>query len=436
MQVDITKLPKSKIQIKIKLSGEEFSPYLIEAIKEISKNLDISGFRPGKVPLEVAKEKISEEQILEEAANIALNKKFSKIVQDRKLKILGSPKAEIKKISREEFESLIEVAIFPEAELPDYKKIAKTEPKNKVNIKSEEVKDSLSRLQKSRAKYVRVSRPAEKGDQIEIDYEIRSGGVKIGNGDIKNQKIILGENSGGEQKETFIPGFEKNLISMKEKEEKEFSIHVPSDFWKKELQRKLLDFRVKMTGVFKIELLEINDEFAVSLGEFKNLKSLENSILEGIKAEKENEEKIRWQNSVLEKISKESKIELPDILVEKERDRMLEEFKKRTGDMGLSFETYLLHLKKTIEDLKNDFLSEAEKKVRILLCIYKISEEENIKAEEKEIEEEMNKIIKKSPELTRKIQDQKNFKSYLEESIMQKKTISFLQKIADSSEEK
>jgi len=426
MEVQIENLPKSKIKIKLGLTGEEFSPYLLKATENLAKTLNLPGFRPGKVPAEIAKEKLNESDILEEAANIALNDTFPKIVEEKKLRVLGRPQAKIEKISRQEFEASIEVSLFPKIELPDWKKIAKEESQEEIKIEEKEVEDALSYLQKSRAKYIKVFEPAAKGKQVEVDYEIRNAGVKIENGDIRGQKFILGENS-KEGGSIFIPGFEEKLLGMRENEEKEFSLMAPSNFWQKELQGKPLDFKVKMKGVFKVDTPEMNDEFARSMGKFKDKEDLQKNISEGILEEKRQGEKIRWQSAVLGKIAKESKIDLPDILIEEERDAMIDDLKKRIEQMGLSFEQYLLHLKKSIDDLKKELLPEAEKRVRMLLCIYEIAKKENIKIEEKEIEEEINKILKQHPEMAGEIMSQEEtLKSYLREQILQKKVVDLL----------
>jgi len=214
---------------------------------------------------------------------------------------------------------------------------------------------------------------------------------------------------------------------MAENEEKEFSLIAPPDFWQKEFRGKPLDFKVKMKGVFQVEMPEINDEFAQSLGKFKNKEELEKSISEGIFAEKEDKEKARWQTAVLEKIASEAKIDLPDILIEEERDAMIEDLKRRIEGMGLSFENYLLQIKKSLEDFKKDFLPEAEKRVKILLCIYEIAKNENIKVEEREIEEEINKILKQHPEMVDEIKaEEENLKNYLREQILQRKVLNLL----------
>lgn len=431
MNINITNLPKSKVKIDINLSDDEFSLYLTEATEELSKTIEISGFRPGKAPQKIVEEKIGKDKVLEEAVNIALNKTFPKIVEEKKLRVLGQPQAKVdfpKLKNTGNFSAEIEAALFPEINLPDWKKIAKDEELKEIKVEKKEVSDSLFWLQKSRAKYTRKLSGAEKGDQVEIDYEIRSGGVKIENGEIKNQKIILGE-------EKLLPDFEKNLIGMKEMDEKIFSLKCPENFWKKELKGKVLDFKVKIKSIFKVEVPEANDDFARSLGNFKDLDELKENILKGIEIEKTEIEKRRWQSVVIEKIASRAEIEIPEVLIEEQRNQMIDDLRKTVEEqMGVSLEEHLSRLKKTLEDLKNDFWKEAEKRLRITFCIYDIAQKENIYVEEEEIDKEIEQAIQRYPQIIeeiKKTQEKNKFRDFIREKILEKKVFNLLDESRD-----
>lgn len=422
MDVEIQELPKSRVEIKVKLSGEEFSPYLTIGARELSKDLNIAGFRPGKAPLNLIEKKVGEKRILDEGAKIAINRTFPKIVEDKKLEILGHPTANIQRLSREELEASIEAIILPRVELPPWREVVKAEPQNKIEVKEKETEEALKQLQKSRAKLIRKTGSAQKGDLVQVDYETRNGGVKIENGDVKDQKIVLGEGK-------LLPGFEDNMVGVKEGEERKISLKAPHNFWKKELRGKNLDLTVKTKSIFKVELPEITDEWAISLGKFQNLNHLKENLVQGIKAEKEEAERKRWESIVLKKISQETKIDLPDILVERERDQMINNLKTKVEEMGVSFEDYLLRLKKSLEELRKDFLSEAEKRVKIILSLYQVAKEEKIEVKEGDIKAETNEILARNPNIAKEFQDkekEKNFKAYLKENILQKKVLNFL----------
>lgn len=257
--------------------------------------------------------------------------------------------------------------------------------KNKLEVKKKEIKKTLDYLQNSRAKIITVNRPAKKGDRAEIDFEVRHNRVKIENGASKNHPLILGQNR-------FLPGFEKELEGMKTGEEKEFSL-------------KNFDIKVKMNLVQQRDLPNINDEFAKSLGNFESLNALKKSIKEGLLKEKEIKEKQRIRIELIEKVAQESEMEIPSALVEQEIEKMLVEFKTSITGLGLDFETYLKEVnpspsaeggrvKKTIDDLKKDWQGQAEKRVRIGLCLGEIAERENIEVTDEEIKERINQDLK------------------------------------------
>jgi len=262
--------------------------------------------------------------------------------------------------------------------------------KNKLEVKEEEVKKALDYLQNSRAKIITVNRPAKKGDRLEIDFEVRQVGAKIENGTSKNHPLILGRGN-------FLPGFEEKLEGMKSGQEKKFSLKAPTDWPNQKIANKNLDFKVKMNLVQERELPKIDDGFAKSLGNFDSLEALKKSIKEGLFGEKEIKEKQRVRMEMIEKIAQDSKIKVTDMLIKEEIEKMINEFRISIKNIGLDFDTYLKEIKKTIEDLKKDWYKEAEKRVRISLCLREIAKKENIEVGEEEVKEKINEDLKHYP---------------------------------------
>lgn len=262
--------------------------------------------------------------------------------------------------------------------------------KNRLEVKEEETRKALDYLQNSRAKIITVNRPAKKNDRVEIDFEVRQAGVKLEDGTSKNHPLILGQGR-------FLPGFEKKLEGMKSGEEKEFSLKTPADWPIQKIANKNLDFRVKMNLVQERDLPALDDEFAKSLGNFESLNNLKKSIREGILKEKEIKERERIRIELIEKVAQESEIEAPDILIRQEIEKMLAEFRASITSLGLDFEIYLRESKKTIDDLKKDWQKQAEKRVRIALCLREIAEKENIEVSDEEVKEQINEDLKHYP---------------------------------------
>jgi trigger factor len=308
-------------------------------------------------------------------------------------------------------------------QLADYKGIKVK--KNKLKVEKTEVDDSLDYLRRSRAKIITVNRPAEKGNRLEIDFEVRHGGAKIENGTSNNHPLILGEGR-------FLPGFEKELEGMSAGEEKNFSLKAPKDWPDKRVAEKSLDFKVKMNLVQERQIPELNDEFAKSLGNFASLETLKESVSGGLLGEKEAKEKQRIRIELIEKVAENSKIELPENLIDEELEKMINEFKFSITGLGLDFDKYLQEINKTIPELKKEWKNQAEKRLRIAACLKAIAEKENVEVGDEEVENKINEELKNYPnvEEVKKNIDLKALRVYTKEVLRNEKVLGLLEKEA------
>lgn len=374
----------------IEVPPEEWREFIDEAAGELSRDLKIEGFRPGHAPLNLIEQKIGMGHILEHAAEHCAQKSYIRAILDNKIEAIGKPEISVIKIAKDNpFEFKAKVAVMPEVQLPDYKKIAHDlqEEKKGVTVTSEEIEKSIEWLQKSRAKYITVPRACAMGDRVEIDFEGECEGQKLAELASKNHPAILG-------KGYFMPGFEENIIGMKEGEEKVFNLKFSEDFEYKHMAGKSVSFKTKMNLVQKEELSEINDDFAKSLGNFNDLSALKDSLREGLKIEKENAEKDRWRTKAIEKISGDSKMEIPQILLESEQKRMMDDLRSKISQIGLKYEQYLERFKKTESEILAEIEREAKKRVAAFLTIREIAKKEKIEPTEEEISEEANKALR------------------------------------------
>ena len=418
MKTEIKKLPKSQIEILFEVSAEEFQKFIEKAIFELGKDLEVEGFRKGKVPKEILKKEISREKIFNKAMEMAVRENYFRAVFENKIEPISKPEIEILP-AKEGLFFKATFSILPEIILPDYKKIA-TEVKGKeIFVEGKEIEDALLYLQKSRAKFIFENRPAKKGDFVEIEFQ----SPQIEDGLKRKDNFILGEGH-------FAFGFENNLEGMALGQEKDFSLKFPENYFQKNLAGKLIDFKVRMISVQKMELPEINDQFAKSLGRFENLENLKKSISQGIKIEKENHESQRIRGEILEKINKETKAEIPEVLVETEKRRMLEDLKNLVSErLKITFEEYLTKIQKTEKELLDSFSAEAGKKVKIALILREISKREKIEVSEEEMKIAINEFLKNYPvEKTKKL-DLDQLKSYYEEAIRNEKALQMLENL-------
>lgn len=391
MKVNTKRLSSNQVEIEVEIPAPRTGVYFDLAASELSKDMKVDGFRPGKVPAEIVEREKGSQELYNQAANLAIQKTLPKAILDNEIEIVGQPEIQVTQIARGN--PMKYKAIFwmiPEVLLGKYKEIRVK--RKKLKVEDREVDKSLEYLQKSRVKLVTVNRPARSGDRLEIDFSTRLGGVKVENGESKNHPLILGE-------ARFMPGFEKELEGMKTGEEKRFSLKAPKEWPQKNLAGKNLDFQVKLNLVQERDIPRLSDEFVKSLGDFKSLDQFKKSIKEGIFQEKELKEKERIRAEIIERIADSSKIDMPEVLVVLELDKMVNELRASVGDMGLDFDKYLSQIKKTVDDLKKEWKVQAEKRARISLVLRAIAKKEKIEVVDDEVKERINETLGHYPNI-------------------------------------
>jgi trigger factor len=234
---------------------------------------------------------------------------------------------------------------------------------------------------------VAVNRPAQKNDQLQIDFEVYKDGVAIEGGTARDHSVIIGK--GG-----FIPGFEDNLIGLEANQEKEFDLDFPGDYHQKHLAGVKANFKVKIKLVQERQVPEIDDNFASGIGKFKNLEELRKNLEEGIEREKEHRDKTIWQDKIVKKLIENTKTEIPEVLIESEVSRMEQELESSIAQMGLDKKTYFQQLKTTEENIKKQWRDkDAQDRVKAGLALREISRKKKIEPTKEEIEMRINQIL-------------------------------------------
>lgn len=388
MKIELKSLPKSQIELSIELTSDDMEPYLDSAAKAISAQNPIKGFRPGFAPKDVVAREYGEEKLKNVAAENAVNQSLEMAVSRQKLDAIGEPKVSDVNKDGDGLSYKAVLSVIPKVDPGDYKKIKI--PLEKFEVEDKEIDDVLENLRKSRAENTPVSRPAEKGDKLEIDFTVKKGDVKIDGGDSKQHPIILGENH-------FIAGFEDNLIGMKENESKSFSLITPQNYHDQNIAGQKLDFEVKVHQVQERKIPELSDEFAKTLGRFVSVQDLKNNVSEGLRMEKETKARDERRAKITEALVKNISVELPDELVRIELNKMFMELSESLGRMNLTLENYLNHIGKTPEELKKDWDPQAVKRVKAALALKEIAKRENIEVSDHEIEERLSQILRNAP---------------------------------------
>lgn len=427
-------LPRSEVEIEVTVPVAEWEPSIKKAAELISQEVKIEGFRPGKAPFDVVKSKVGEMKILERAAELAARKVYPEVVAKEfpddgsRGTPIGQPSVTITKLAvGNDLMLKVVAALLPVIDLPDYAVLAKRVAKERkpVLVSDEEVTKALNWLREARAVYTSVERVAGKDDRVEIDYEIRSGGVKIEGGESKNHPLIIGKGK-------FIPGFEDELIGMKKGEEKSFTLAVPADWYQSGIAGKSIEAKVLMGGVEEARVPDLTDEFAKGLGGFGDVLALTKSIRDGLMTEKEGEEDKRIKNRIIEAIAKETKFEVPEILIQSEIEKMARELKHGIEHMGLSWETYLSQIKKSPEELVLAWRPDAEKRARIALVIREIGTREHIEPAGEEIEARTRQYLAqfKTPDEAAKNIDPREIREYTRGVLRNEMVFERLEKLA------
>ncbi len=388
----IKKLEGSKIEFKASVFWQDWEKYLDVAAAETSHEIKIEGFRPGKAPRKIVEQKVGIEILINKAAQKAVEKSYTDLVMAEKLNIIGRPEITIEEIKeKQDLRYKVVAAIMPEIEIgekykKEIKKINAEHKEKSAEVSEDELQLELEKLAASRVKLVTVRREAQSGDSAEIDFKVLIDGKPIKGGESLNHPLIIG-------KGVFIPGFEENIIGLKEGEEKEFELAFPPDYHKKDLAAKKAVFQVKMKLVQARETPEVNDDFAKSLGKFENLEGLKKSVRHGMEGENRQKMKEKKRAEFIERILDHSKVDLPEVLVRGEINQMMQEFEQQLSMMGMNLEQYLSRINKEKTELEKDWEPQAQKRVKSAMALEKIAKMENISAESEEIEAEMNKTL-------------------------------------------
>jgi len=422
MQVTKKDLEKSQVELLVELTPEEFAPYIEKGAAKVSEKVKIEGFRPGKAPLDILKQKVGEMTILEEAAHIAIAKTIDDIIEQNTMDrmAVGQPKVEITKLAPgNPMEYKVVIAIMPTVALGKYKdlKVKQTE----VKVEEVDILKTLKELQEMRVKEVISEEGVGDGDKVLVDIEMFMDKVPVEGGQTKDLAVIIGKNY-------FVGGFDKELLGAKTGEERKFSLPFPDDHHQKNLAGKMVDFQVKIASVYKRELPEITDEFAVGF-RFKDLDDLKKTLKENILTDRTQQAETKAEIEMLDKVASDTKFgDLPESMVESETHHMMHEVEDNLERQGGKMEDYLQNLGKTKNEFVLDLLPNAVKRVKTALVMKEIGTVEKLEISEAEIDKKLDELReehKENKELEKMAKD-KAYRRYLGNVLQNEKVLAKL----------
>ena len=410
----------NEVKLEITVKAEKFD----EAIKKVyfksAKYFNIPGFRKGKAPMNIVEKYYGKEIFYEDAFNEVAGEALDEAVKENKLEVVSRPDIEVTQI--EKGKDLIFTAIMqtkPEAELGKYKgiEIKKVE----YNVSDEDIEHELGHMQEHNSRLITIEdRPVEKGDIATIDFEGFVDGKAFEGGKAEGHDLEIGSN-------TFIPGFEDQVIGMKIDEEKDINVKFPDEYFSKDLAGKDATFKVKVHEIKKKELPKLDDEFAKDVSEFDTLKELKEDIKN--KQQKQNEEKVKYetQDAVIKALCENVKVDIPSGMVEMEIDNMIKDIEQRLSYQGLKLEQYLQMMGKTNEDMRKEYEPQAIEGIKSRLALEAVIKAEKIEATDKEIDEKMKEMAKNyGKEDDKEFLKNENVRNYIKQGIESEKAIDFL----------
>ena len=422
------KVEKTKNANEIKLEITVEAAKFDEAIKKVyfksAKYFNIPGFRKGKAPMQIVEKYYGKEIFYEDAFNEVAGEALDEAVKENKLEVVSRPDIEVEQIEKGKdlkFSAIMQTK--PEAEVSKYKGIEIK--KIEYNVTDEDINHELGHMQEHNSRLISIEdRPVESGDIATIDFEGFVDGKAFEGGKAENHDLEIGSN-------TFIPGFEDQIIGMKIDEEKDVVVKFPEEYFSKDLAGKDAVFKVKVHEIKKKELPKLDDEFAKDVSEFDTLKELKADIK--AKQEKQNEERAKYetQEAVVKALCENVKVQIPSGMVEMEIDNMLRDIEQRLSYQGLKLEQYLQMMGKTMEDMRKEYEPQAINGIKSRLALEAVIKAEKIEATDKEIDEKMKEMAKNyRKENDEEFLKNENVRKYIKEGLESEKAIDFLVKNA------
>ncbi len=374
-----------KKQVNYKVNGEEWKEAKDKAFNKLVKKVKIDGFREGKVPRNVFEKKYGTGDIISEAMEDLVQKKYSEVIITEKLIPVVEPKLEIVKADDEGFEVNMTFILDPEVTLGEYKGLKVK--KDKVKVAKEEVDHEVSHILDRYAELVSKDGKAEEGDTVVIDFKGFKDNEEFEGGSAEGYSLELGSHS-------FIPGFEEGVVGMKREESKDIELTFPEDYMAKELAGQKVVFNVIVHDIKKRVIPELDEEFFKDLDMegVSNKEELEKVVEEEIKAQKEREADNKFIEDLLEKASKNMKVEIDEEIIDAETDRMYKNFIEKLKMQGVNEELYFAYSGAKKEDIMKDMKKEAEKRVAYRYLLEAIVKAEEITISDKDAKDEVKKM--------------------------------------------
>ncbi len=414
----------NKAKFTMEFSPEELEQGKVKAYQTTKHQFSIDGFRKGKAPRSIIEKHYGSGIFIEEAINTLFNDEYPNAISELDLDVIDRPAVEFGKFEEgKSFVSTVTVAVYPSIEVKDYKGVEIEKIDAKVN--DEELNEEMDTILKKQARMVEVTRPAQNGDTVLIDYMGFVGEEQFEGGTAEKHPLKLGSGN-------FIPGFEEQLVGTSVGDEKDVVVTFPEEYHSENLSGKEAVFKCKVHEIKEEQIPELNDELAKDISEFDTLDAYKADVKAKLEEVKKTQVERKMKDNVLAKIYASNDIEIPAVMIEDEQNSMIQEFEQQLGSQGMNLEKYLGFLGQDIKDFRAQIEEEATRRVKTRMIIVAIADAEGIEATADDVEEEIKVMATmyglESDKIKEMIGDE-NLK-FIEKDVKMKKAIEFLYEAA------
>lgn len=422
MKTKSKKLSDSRVEITVTLDSKDLKSAAEKALEKLAKEIKVEGFRQGKVPAEVAKKFIPENDLNAETIDVAVRTTVIEAFKENEKSPLVMPSVNVTKyVPGEMAEYTATADIIPEINLGDYKKLGVKREEAKISEK--DIKGVLDNLASSFAEKKVVKRAAKLGDEVIIDFVGKKDGKAFDGGSAKDYHLTLGSN-------TFIPGFEDGIVGHESGDKFDLELTFPKDYGVKDLAGAKTVFEVLVKQVNEITKPAIDDEMAKKCGPFKTLQDLKDDIKKNLAAQSEQRLENKYKDDLVNALVAKSKVPAPEILIKDQLNMIREDVSRNAATQGMSFEDYLKRAGETEENWEKQARKIAEARVKASLALQTLAVNEKITVSDDLVAAkiaELKDVYKKSPEALKSLKDP-NVKMDIKNRMIIEATLDFLVK--------
>ena len=415
---------KSTVKITIKYDGEDWKNAQQKAYLKLRGKFAINGFRKGKAPKHVIESAYGKGVFYDEALNDMFAQSYGEILakEEKKFVVVGDPSVTVEKLEDDGVTLVAIVPVKPEVKISNYKGMKIQQ--YAYTVKDEEVAAELARVQDRNARKVEVTdRAAQNGDIVNIDFVGTVDGVKFDGGEAEGFDLTLGSGQ-------FIPGFEDQVVGMNIGETKDVNVTFPENYQAENLKGKAAVFAVKLNAIQGKELPELTDEFIKDATGSETVEEYKTKARERLQAQADRRANDQTENSILDAIAANAEVEIPQAMIEREIDGLVQKFEYQLMYQGLKLQDYLDFLKVTVADFRKNYEEQAKKNVLNQLIISQLIKDEKLEATEEEVDAkvaEQAASVNKTAEEYKKNMDPRQF-DYIRSDIVITKLFNFLKK--------